>query len=157
MKRRVNNFTFKDTILQIVEAFVIFYASFSLVCLLNKLYGITIKNLSFEVFYSWQLIVAPSIITFIISRLIYLWVKERHSFAMIGTSYILSEILVYGFNGFTKYILNGNIKSIILSTIIFVLYLIINFLLVSFVCASIHSLFTDRIRWRCKDDNNQGF
>lgn len=148
MQKRVNKFTFKDTILQIVEAFIIFYASLSIVFIMNKMYNLIVRNLNFNLFYSWQLFVIPPIIIFIISRLIYLKVKERHSFAMIVTAYILSEILAYGFNGFSKYILDGNIKLIILSCVIFILYLIVNFLFVSFICASIHSLFTDRLRWR---------
>lgn len=148
--KRVNHFTLRDTFYQLVEAFIMYYVIFALVYFINKFYTWFVPNLTIRVFWSWQLFVYPPILFFIASRLWYLQHRERHSFAMIVTTFAFCEYAIYHFGGLILYLKSFQYLGMPLLTagtvFLMFLYLMVNFFLASVFGASVHSLFTDRIR-----------
>lgn len=148
--KKVNNFTLKDTVYQLIEAFIMHYVVFAVVYFVNKFYTWFVPNLTIRVFWSWQLFIYPPILFFIASRLWYLQHRERHSFAMIVTAFAFSEYAIYHFGGLILYLKSFQYLGMPLLTagtvFLMLLYLMVNFFLASVFGASVHSLFTDRIR-----------
>ena len=157
--KRVNHFTLRDTIYQLIEAFVMYYVVFAVVYFINKFYTLLVPNLTIRVFWTWQLLVYPPILFFIASRLWYLQHRERHSFAMIITAFAFSEYAIYHFGGLILYLKSFQylgMPALTIGTVLLtLLYLAVNFFLASVFGASVHSLFTDRIRGFKKDDNRK--
>lgn len=157
--KRVNHFTLRDTIYQLIEAFVMYYVVFAVVYFINKFYTLLVPNLTIRVFWTWQLFIYPPILFFVASRLWYLQHRERHSFAMIVTAFAFSEYAIYHFGGLILYLKSFQYLGMPWLTagtvLLMLLYLAVNFVLASVFGASVHSLFTDRVRRFKVSDNSK--
>lgn len=152
MKNKIYNI-----FIQLIESYLMFFVCFYVLVFFNNIYS-KITFLDFKIYKTPQLYILTPLVIFIISKIWYMFFKERHSFVMIVTTFFINSYFMYQFGGLQDFLwfiikeADIGIKALVFLMSLAIVF--IEFILLSLLLANIHSLFTDRLQINNLGGNN---